>query len=106
MDVSGFDARSSYIASENDCQSFIKFGCRQILFRAVVLSLNFSRICGFKPTTAEDMIADYGVAKAATPTAMQPVMHQVSSLREEMLVTGALHSLLGLFGFSLRHYKV
>ncbi|VDK22376.1 unnamed protein product, partial [Anisakis simplex] len=34
-----------------------------------------SKICGFKPTTAEDMIVDYSVMKSSTPTTMQSVVH-------------------------------
>lgn len=43
-----------------------------------------SKICGFKPTTAEDMIADYGVMKSSTPTSMQPIMHQPGSVEKEL----------------------
>lgn len=43
-----------------------------------------SKICGFKPTTAEDMIADYSVMKSSTPTAMQPMMHQPGTLDKEL----------------------
>ncbi|VDK67886.1 unnamed protein product [Litomosoides sigmodontis] len=35
-----------------------------------------SRICGFKPTTAEDMIVDFSVMKSSTPTAIQPAIQQ------------------------------
>lgn len=41
-----------------------------------ITHLIFSRICGFKPTTAEDMIVDFSVMKSSTPTATQPVIQQ------------------------------
>lgn len=44
--------------------------------KAKIIDLIFSRICGFKPTTAEDMIVDFSVMKSSTPTAMQPVIQQ------------------------------
>uniref|UniRef100_A0A0R3RQI9 CCR4-NOT transcription complex subunit 1 n=1 Tax=Elaeophora elaphi TaxID=1147741 RepID=A0A0R3RQI9_9BILA len=47
-----------------------------------------SRICGFKPTTAEDMIVDFSVMKSSTPTAMQPVIQQPGMDKEvEQFVT-------------------
>ncbi|VIO90991.1 CCR4-Not complex component, Not1 family protein [Brugia malayi] len=47
-----------------------------------------SRICGFKPTTAEDMIVDFSVMKSSTPTAMQPVVQQPGMDKEvEQFVT-------------------
>ncbi|CAG9539608.1 unnamed protein product [Cercopithifilaria johnstoni] len=47
-----------------------------------------SRICGFKPTTAEDMIVDFSVMKSSTPTGMQPVIQQPGMDKEvEQFVT-------------------
>uniref|UniRef100_A0A915PBF7 CCR4-NOT transcription complex subunit 1 n=1 Tax=Setaria digitata TaxID=48799 RepID=A0A915PBF7_9BILA len=47
-----------------------------------------SRICGFKPTTAEDMIVDFSVMKSSTPTAMQPMIQQPGMDKEvEQFVT-------------------
>ncbi|VDO42386.1 unnamed protein product, partial [Onchocerca flexuosa] len=53
-----------------------------------------SRICGFKPTTAEDMIVDYSVMKSSTPTAMQPVIQQPGMDKEVEQFVTALQVLL------------
>ncbi|VDM37677.1 unnamed protein product [Toxocara canis] len=43
-----------------------------------------SKICGFKPTTAEDMIVDYSVMKSSTPTTMQSMVHQAGIHEKEV----------------------
>uniref|UniRef100_A0A158R661 CCR4-NOT transcription complex subunit 1 n=1 Tax=Syphacia muris TaxID=451379 RepID=A0A158R661_9BILA len=43
-----------------------------------------SKLCGFKPTTAEDMIADYSTLKSSTPTALQPMIHQPGAMEKEI----------------------
>ncbi|MFH4979766.1 hypothetical protein AB6A40_006475 [Gnathostoma spinigerum] len=43
-----------------------------------------SKICGFKPTTVEDVIADYGLSKSSTPTIAMHVMSQPGALEKEL----------------------
>ncbi|VDN01607.1 unnamed protein product [Thelazia callipaeda] len=65
-----------------------------------------SRICGFKPTTAEDMIVDFSVIKSSTPTAMQPMIQQPGMDKEVEQFVAALQMLIHEIDSILSTYGV